>query len=1739
MSLIVFDKPAMVQFQNQLESVLNEQLAAAQETKAQLQVALEAAQQELESAEQELESAERELEAAQAAMEAALAMPECDGDDDDSGSGGRGGRSSGGSGGGRSAAIQAAAERISAATERISAAQARIAQAQADIAALTNDIAIVGNAIELIGKGIQQSKEFMTALMDLIVEIDGAFFINMQGAHGAILDFINNMLSIKESFGFEVSLSSEMINALKQTNSPMFVLGFMSAMLSAAAGKVSCMVFGADPINLVTGNFIYDKEDIEVPGRFPLMFKRFYNAIGGSDGVLGKNWTHNFNIHLTEKEDAISIAFDDGHVETYKKLEDGSYSAPEDRNNTLEKSKEGYLLTLPSIEMYHFNGKGQLEYIADLNDNRTQFRYEDGLLMKVKTTSGSLLFTYDENRRIIEVKDHSGRKVSFGYADGQLVTVIHPTSAVFGYAYNENGILDKIINPIGIAPIRNEYDDRDRAVKQYFADGGVYSIDYDDEKMETRVTEQNGNKIKYLRDEKYRTTGIVYDDSQEKFEYNDNNKRTKYIDRNGNERGYTYDERGNLTSEIDPLGCVTAIDYNDLNKPIKIFLPNGGVTELEYDTKGNILKVADTLKRELNFTNSSKGQVELVVLPDGSENAVKYDERGNIIAITDGAGAITRYEYDSLNCVVKTTNGEGHVTIFTYTAKGDIESVTNAEGKVRHYEYNLSGKVTKITDFNGSIIEYKYNKLGKIEEVIDQADGSTKLKYDLMWNVSSVTNPLGHMVKYVYDNRQRVIQIVDEEGNATSYEHDSKGNVTAVVSPISGRTEIIYDALDRQAKILEPDGAITLHEYDSIGNIVAVTDVLGNVTKREYDLAGQMIKLTDPLGNETEFTYTSLGQIESVTDPSGNQTTYSYYHGGKVKSVTLPSGESESYEYDKNGNRISITDALGARTELKYDQLDRVVETVDPLGHSKKFSYDALGNITGITDENGNLTQYKYSALGDVIEVIDASGHSTKYGYDAARRLTKLEQFRMIDGIVAGIKIPEYQITTYKRNKKGEVIEVKSPLGTIVKFGYNAIGNLTSKLDEDGLETLYEYDLASKLTKISYADGKTVEFGYNALKQLTEMKDWLGTTKIEVDPLGRATKVSDPQNNEVAYKWNALGQKEALTYPDGSEVSYEYDISGRMQKVNSMQGVTSYTYDRMGRLSERILPDSTHTKFEVNPLGRLTGLTHSKNGDILDQFKYSYDPTGNITGINKLRVGVEADSGLFSYGYDLLGRLVSAQGCGVEKLYSYDSLGNRVSAVENGVETRHSYNARNQLICTVAPEVETSYSYDERGNLRKVAQNGSVVSKYTFDATNMMTSAFSTTKGNAEYTYNGFRNRVAKLENLSGIGNIPDPIREVTYTLDMTLPYDNLLTTQATQSQNFVWGNGLISASGEDSFYYLQDHLGSPIRLIGDSGFDEVLTYDEFGKQTSGTPGKLRNPFTFTGEHQSLSGGFSDSSQPFGFTGEHQSLSGGFSNSSQPFGFTGYMHDSVSGLLFAQARYYDPRTSRMISQDPHWGPQNMIFGDSRNNPIPDISAIRQSGNLYSYAMNNPLTYIDRTGLCAEGNTGQVDPSPGDIMSWLFSGLDLSAQSFFQWYTNSFRNFFSGNPRALQRELDMILRHSRIASRVTGGLQALLVPFIVGMNAHQNHQSGATRDYIVNEMAADTLQYGLVAILSGLAGAGASVFLTPVGGVVVAGLTAEALHSLNWDGFREAMHHPPEIPSQWLDADGNINVWMFT
>ena len=1394
----------------------------------------------------------------------------------------------------------------------------RVADLQAQAAEIRRVAGNFGQAAGELGRGIAESNRLFESMHREAQEIDRMHAGRARAAGQDMEAYIRRMEGLRDSIGGPVSAANggETQGRMPWDLGPDGERSLMGLLLAWLAGMPPTCAMAGDPVNMSTGNFVYSKEDISIPGRHPLAFTRTYNSIGGATSALGGGWTHSLNIALHDAHPYIYVTFPDGHAERYQDAGGGAYVSPLGSRHELSRRGGYWALTAPDMTAHIFNESGRLERVAGPNGSAVSLAYKGGLLESASTPSGSLSFAHGRGGELLSVTDHAGRAATFRYEDGMLAEATQPCGGAYRYKYGAGGRLVEIAGPPGGVSVANEFDDKGRVTRQLLADGGAVEYRHDDGAATATFIAQNGAATAYKRDSKRRTSQISHaDGTAERFAHDNRDNLTLRVDRNGNRHAYEYDLLGNMTASTDPLGNKTTMEHNPFGKPTSVSLPNGGEVRCGYDSKGNLTAISDPLGRQTSFALDAEGKVAAAAMPDGSTIRLDYDARGNIAAMTDGMGNVTRFEHDSLNRAVKTVDGEGAATRYAYNLRGDIEKVTDALGNARVYEYGPTGKLAKVTDFNGAVTAYSYNSFGKAEKITGPMGGTTVLTYDKAWNLASVTDPLGCTTTFEYDANNRLSRSTDPEGSVTKYRHDACGNLVSATDPLGMETRIFYDALNRPRQVVEPDGAATSAEYDSMGNVTKVTDALGNATLREHDLAGQLTKVTDALGNETRIAYTPLGKIASVTDAKGAARTFGYHPGGLLKKAAMPDGETESYEYDKNGNVRKVTDGLGFVTTLERDCLNRVIKSTNALGHSKHYEHDAMGNVTKVTDENGNATRYKYSLLGDVIEATDAAGHATGYAYDAAGRLTELKQC-----VIMGVP----QVTSYGYDKAGNIVAITSPLGDAVRYGYDAAGNVVSKLDEDGNETLFAYNLAGRLQKASLADGRTVEFGYDALRRLTEMKDWLGTTSIELDKLGRAAKITDHDGSAVGYAYDALGLRAKLTYPDGTEARYEYTPGGKMVKVTAaskaatVEGITAYAYDPMGRVSERTLPDGTTTKHAYDPLGQLSSLAHhGKTGGLLDSFKYAYDPSGNMTRIEKTRAGIESDSGIFSYAYDPLNRLIEAVTPTATRQYEYDPLGNRTLSRQTSggttTETRHSFNERNQLTRTEASGDITDYEYDRRGNLTRETLNGKLRLSYEYDAANMMSKAHNPAMGDAEYTYNGFRSRLAKMENYNAALDARlDPLRETKFVLDMTRPYDNLLMTKGAENRSFVWGNGLLSAHGEnkhDGFHYLHDHLGSPIRLTDDvngTGNSSAMSYDEFGR-----------PLAKANIHQ-------------------------------PFGYTGYQTENIAGSYFAQARYYMPSVGRFGAED----------------------IIRDGNNWYDYCRSNPINLVDLNGLIPRApNTG--------------------------------------------------------------------------------------------------------------------------------------------------------------------------
>lgn len=117
--------------------------------------------------------------------------------------------------------------------------------------------------------------------------------------------------------------------------------------------------------------------------------------------------------------------------------------------------------------------------------------------------------------------------------------------------------------------------------------------------------------------------------------------------------------------------------------------------------------------------------------------------------------------------------------------------------------------------------------------------------------------------------------------------------------------------------------------------------------------------------------------------------------------------------------------------------------------------------------------------------------------------------------------------------------------------------------------------------------------------------------------------------------------------------------------------------------------------------------------------------------------------------------------------------------------------------------------------------------------------------------------------------------------------------------------------------YYLQDELGSPLRVLYGNGNGDIYGYDEFGGELYETPDPEK-----------------DAADRYSRQGE-----------GQPFGYTGYRYDAVGGTYFAQAREYKAELGRFTAED-------VVRGNG---------AVPKTLNRYGYCWSSPLDIIDIDG----------------------------------------------------------------------------------------------------------------------------------------------------------------------------------
>lgn len=1230
----------------------------------------------------------------------------------------------------------------------------------------------------------------------------------------------------------------------------------------------------------------------------------------------------------------VFVGYADGTSESYTYYADGELKTSTDGNGNTTHYNYNTFDAANNV-VYHeiwSPADGGYSYARtdyDLSGNMVA-EYKSNEIVELNSVPQNLYkrsLVYYKNGKLKQEYDSEGRKTEYEYDnDGNVSKMSVYTDSdsknITEYVNNSRGqVLTETIH-ISSDTIYNDsrntlvttftYDLNGNLLTKTTPDGVVVSSTYDKENRAVTTSQSLTNENDEVQ------TAVI----EEKYNSNDDVYYRK--DAKGAETYYVYDNRGLCVKEINPLGGITLNYYDFAGRLTNTVKPNAysdtgtlqtmNNTEYVYNCKDLVVKkiehyLADGASERSNVTVSE----------------ATYDANGNMLTEKDALGNTTTYTYTPNNKVkTKLTaqsaeDGLTYTLQYMYNGMGQVVSTTNANGVVTTVTYDaLNNVLTKNVsqgDETATIEVNTYDKVGNLLSQKDGNDNTVVYTYNALGKISSITEPSDNSI----------------DGNVITRKYALNGNVAYEINSIGAETLYTYDEAGRNTVItVKNDTATPLTtsmKYDVSGNVVKEIDGNGNAKVYTYDLLN--CKTSETVNNKTkQFGYDENGNNTSMTDWRGNTSTRVYDALDRLVKVYDVYGKLISEKtYNANNTQISDKDALGAITQYQYDKDNRLIATIDALNHSTQKAYDAVGNVISETDPNGNVKTFAYDKLNNLISVtqtVNGANENTSYTYDNCGNILTQTDAK---GNITKFEYNAANLISKKIFHGGESDETKQE-----SYTYYADGTMATKTDRNGVIISYTYDIVNRPVQ-TVAGSKTVTNSYDAAGNKLSVNDSIGSTIRTYDAEGRVLTKGQPNIGTFTYTYDVI-----TDVPEGeyAEISVNpanltnkkvFDKAGRLHFVYDGNDLAAtYTYYDNGALQKVVYGNGASEEYTYFADGNLqTLINKNAEGTVTDQYTYAYDSNGNQT--SKTEIIASVNKGTTNYSYNELDQLMRVvEPSGKTTDYSYDKAGNRVSEIitDNGTTTStvYTYDELNRLLKTVTTYEDAvityDYQYDYNGNLYSKTKS-TQGSNSTLEKIVGMTFAGETENGVSQYVefyeYDEF-NQLVKLMNGASVNAYAyngEGMRVAKTVGDATTLYGYEYDKPVVESDgtNFtavnLYGTNLISRTAENqTLYYQFNGHADVIGLIDEDG---VLVasyyYDAFGVPTV-TSGDVENPFRYGG----------------------------------------YLYDEETGLYYIKSRFYDASIARFIQED--------IYAGKYSDPL--------SLNLYTYVLNNPLRYLDPTGM---------------------------------------------------------------------------------------------------------------------------------------------------------------------------------
>ncbi len=1112
-----------------------------------------------------------------------------------------------------------------------------------------------------------------------------------------------------------------------------------------------------------------------------------------------------------------------------------------------------------------------------------------------------------------------------------------------------------------------------------------------------------------------------------------------------------------MNSVSNGLGITTTVTYDRINKPA-VYTKDTNATYPTADITGALYVVSRVDSGNGIGGIYSSGYQYVGLKADyagrgylGFRQRIVTDLQTNVVETTT-----FRQDFPYTGLVASQAKVLGAVTL---NYKTNTFAVTNLGG-TRRFVW-VAQAVEESKDLNNATFptvttSYQYDAHGNATQVsVVLPNGDSKVTNSTYSNdttnwilgrliTAGQTNTVGgagltRQTSYTYDATGLLNQEVVEPNTSTlrlqtDYARDAFGNQTST-------TRSGVDIVTRSSTI----------GYDAQGRFgTSITNALNHAASSAFDARhGGATSTTDSNGLVSAAGYDAFGRATLQTNPDGTKAiaTYNYcsgVNGGMSACVSGGAFVATFTPYAADG-----TTQIGPSAKLYFDALVRLIAR-DTQGFDGAViriatQYDAFGRVARVSRPyfvaGGTpvWTVSNYDNIGRVIDVEQSNGGHVSTAYD---------------GLSITVTNPLGHATTTVKNQQGLAASVNDNAGTTT-YTYDQFDAVKTITDSAGNVTAFTYDVRGRRTAINDPDTGVWQYAYNVLGQLvsqTDAKNQIAT--LTYDKLGRTTQRIE---GGLTSTWsfdtatNGVGKMAADSTSDGAGHTFQYDGLGRPITTTTIVDGNSYavttSYDGISRPDLVTYPSGFAVKYVYTSLGYLSQIKNNATSASLwtannadAELQITQETSGNGVAINRtfdantgviqtIQAGTANAVANLSFGFNAVGSLTSrsdlTQGVtetftydnmsrltnysiagGSVKTVSYDALGNITSKSDVGIYAYPTAgSARPHAIGSITGAVNTIFTYDANGNM--IAGNGRTV---TYTAFNM---AASIAQGSAtiNFGYDANHQRIKQVAPEGTTIYVAGGVERFAAMSGLVQWNEYLMAGKQRIGVHFT-----RSDSTQNTRYFVTDHLGSVAALMDESGaVVERLAYDAWGKRRHAN-------------------GADDAT--------------GSITSQTTRGFTGHEHIASVGLINMNARIYDPQIGRFMTADPM---------------VEDIY-LSQVLNSYTYVGNNPLSLIDRSGMCFLGCFWK--------QSWFRSVLAIAAVVLLRW--EILPSVFG----ILPQSIESILISGAVAGAIGGGVKgaalgALQATLFFGAGKFLASASGLT------DIARGALSVGMHGLIGGM------------------------------------------------------------